>query len=209
MRKLAVLAFLGCAFFARAQDSPQSLLDQALRLADKYNWVDTRDLFTRAEEGFRISGDARNAVYARLGRMRSTMEERSLPALSAELEELLADPIILADTQLRIFALIVKGDVDGELDTDSAKRDWLAVRDLADQTANARWKNRANGDLGFQAFLEGDVTGARQLVAGALLGAVASGDRPAQARFMGAIGTGLSFTGIYSEALSYLDRALA
>lgn len=209
MRKLAVPAFLVCAFCAQAQDSPQSLLDQALRLADKYNWVDTRDLFTKAEEGFRINDDARNALYARLGRLRSTMEERSLPARSAELEELLADPIILGDPQLRLFALIVKGDVDGELDTDSAKRDWLAVRDLADESGNARWKNRANGELGFQAFLEGDVTGARQLVAGALLGAVAGGDRPAQARFMGAIGTGLSFTGIYGEALSYLDRALA
>lgn len=209
MRKLAVLAFLGCAFSAQAQDSPQSLLDQALRLADKYNWVDTRDLFTRAEEGFRVNGDARNTLHARLGRLRSTMEERSLPALSVELEQLLAEPLVVSDQQLRLFGLIVKGDVDGELDTDTAKRNWLAVRDLADESGNARWKNRANGELGFQAFLEGDVTGARQLVAGALLGAVASGDRPAQARFMGAIGTGLSFTGIYAEALSYLDRALA
>jgi len=209
MRKLVVPAFVACALFAQAQDSPQSILDQAVRLADKYNWVDTRELFTRAEEGFRVSGDERNALYARFGRLRSMMQERSLPALSAELEELLAVPLVVSDQQLRLFGLIVKGDVNGELDTDSAKRDWLAVRDLADQTGNARWKNRANGELGFQAFLEGDVTGARQLVAGALLGAVASGDRPAQARFMGAIGTGLSFTGIYAEALSYLDRALA
>lgn len=153
MRKLVVLAFLGCAFFAQAQDSPQALLDQAVRLADKYNWVDTRDLFTRAEEGFRINGDTRSALYARFGRLRSTMEERSLPALSAELEELLAEPLVASDQQVRLFGLIVKGDVDGELDTDSAKRDWLAVRDLADQTGNARWKNRANGELGFQAFL--------------------------------------------------------
>ena len=74
---------------------------------------------------------------------------------------------------------------------------------------NTRWKNRAGGELGFQAFLEGDVASARQLVAGALQGAVANGDTPAQARFMGAIGTGLALSGIYDEALTYLDRALS
>jgi CHAT domain-containing protein/tetratricopeptide (TPR) repeat protein len=208
MRKLTVLGLLVCASSAFAQETPQTLLDRALRLGDKYSWADSRDLFFKAEDGFR-SYDQRNALYAKIGRLRSTMEEQSLPALSAELDALLTDPLVANDPQLRLFCLIVKGDVDGELDATSAKRDWMAVRDLADKMGNTRWKNRAGGELGFEAFLEGDVASARQLVAGALLGAVASGDKPAQARFMGAIGTGLALSGIYDEALTYLDRALS
>ncbi len=208
MRKLTALGFLLCASLARAQETPQALLERALRLGDKYSWADARELFSRAEEGFRNNYDLRNALYAKIGRLRSSMEEQILPALSAELDGLLTDPLVTNDPQLRLLCLIVKGDVDGELETASAKRDWIAVRDLADKIGNTRWKNRANGELGFQAFLEGDVASARQLVAGALLGAVASGDRAAQSRFMGAIGTGLALTGLYDEALTYLDRAL-
>jgi hypothetical protein len=44
------------------------------------------------------------------------MEEASLSALSLELERILADPLLADDSQLRLFALIVKRDVDGELD---------------------------------------------------------------------------------------------
>jgi hypothetical protein len=42
------------------------------------------------------------------------MEEQLLPALSAELDALLTDPLVANDPQLRLFCLIVKGDVDGE-----------------------------------------------------------------------------------------------
>lgn len=209
MRRLIASAIVVCASIVFAQESPQALLDRALRLGDKYNWVDARDLFFQAEEGFRNANDARNALYAKIGRLRSTMEERALPALSAELEAILADPLTTNDPQLRLFCLIVKGDVDGELDADSAKRDWTAARDLADKLGNAKWKNRANGELAFQLFFEGDMTGARQLVAGALLGAVASGDKPAQARLMTAIGSGLALSRLFDEALTYFDRSLA
>jgi hypothetical protein len=97
MRRLILSAIAACASLAFAQESPQALLDRALRLGDKYNWVDARDLFFQAEEGFRNANDARNALYARIGRLRSTMEERALPALSAELEAILADPLTTND----------------------------------------------------------------------------------------------------------------
>ena len=37
MRKLTVLACLLCASLARAQETPQALLERALRLGDKYS----------------------------------------------------------------------------------------------------------------------------------------------------------------------------
>jgi tetratricopeptide (TPR) repeat protein len=208
MGRSIILILFGCSHWAAAQETPQALLDRALRFSDKYNWVDAKDLFASAEEGFRANGDPRNALYARIGRLRSTMEEASLPALSLQLERILADPLLVDDAQLRLFALIVKGDVDGELDPDAAMRDWTAAQEIAAKLGNRRWQNRANGELGFQHFYEGDVAGAKTLVAGALLGAVTSGDKPAQARFMSAIGVGYALSRLYSEDLDYLDRSL-
>ena len=79
MRKLKVLRPFCCASSAFAlRDSPNFFLDRALRLGDKYSWADSRDLFFKAEDGFR-SYDQRNALYAKIGRLRSTMEEHSLP----------------------------------------------------------------------------------------------------------------------------------
>ncbi|MGH9428902.1 MAG: hypothetical protein ACRD2L_21670, partial [Terriglobia bacterium] len=126
MRKLTVLGLFFCASLANAQETPQALLERALRLGDKYSWADARELFSRAEEGFRNNYDPKNALYAKIGRLRSSMEEQILPALSAELDGLLTDPLVTNDPQLRLFCLIVKGDVDGELETASAKRDWIA-----------------------------------------------------------------------------------
>jgi CHAT domain-containing protein len=183
-------------------------LDRALRFSDKYNWVDAKDLFTSSEEGFRAAGDPRNALYASIGRLRSTMEEASLPALSLELDRIVADPLLADDSQLRLFALIVKGDVDGELDPAAAIRDWTAVQQIAAKLGNRRWQNRANGELALQHFIEGDIAGAKTLLAGALLGAVTTGDKPAQARFMSAIGVGYALSRLYVEGLDYLDRSL-
>ena len=61
-------------------------------------WADARDLFSRAEEGFRSNYDARNALYAKIGRLRSSMEEQILPALSARV---LVLRIVIGMSQVR------------------------------------------------------------------------------------------------------------
>src|ERR1017187_10089925 len=90
IRKI-VLALLVCAtasIVAHGQtntDDPDQLLKQALRFADLHNWSDAAPLFTRAEQIYNSRGDARNTLYAHLGRLRSTMEQLSLPQTSEEL----------------------------------------------------------------------------------------------------------------------------
>jgi len=49
------------------------------------------------------------------------------------------------------------------------RRDWEAALKLAQLSATRSWKPRL-GELGFALFLEGDMTSARQKVAGALMG---------------------------------------
>src|ERR1017187_2881600 len=89
-------------------DDPDQLLKQALRFADMYNWSDAAPLFARAEQIYNSRGDARNTLYAHLGRLRSTMEQLSLPQTSEELgAELENNPLLKSDDDLRLFCLTV------------------------------------------------------------------------------------------------------
>ena len=214
IRRAAVGLFLfgAVCVFAHAQataDDPDVLLKQALRYGDLYNWADAASLFTQAEQLYSARGDSRNALYAHLGRLRSTMEQLSLPEVSEELGvELDKNPLLQSDNELRLFCLMVRGDIDGEIDAVPMRRDWEAALKVAQALADKKWENRASGEIGFSLFLEGDMTAARQKVAGALIGATMLRDPGAQIRYLAAIGHGLVQLGSYDDALGYFDKAL-
>src|SRR5437870_2339110 len=67
------------------QPSAPELLHHALYLADLYNWAAAGPEFAETEKMFAAAGDQRNALYARLGKIRSNLEPRNLPATSAQL----------------------------------------------------------------------------------------------------------------------------
>src|SRR6266446_5295544 len=94
-----------CSSFVDAQQpQPKELLATALHLADLYNWADAAPAFTEAEQLFVAAGDQRNALYARLGRIRSNIErdQQTLPSVSAQLAEALEDdPLLQNDKELR------------------------------------------------------------------------------------------------------------
>lgn len=190
-------------------DDPDALLKQALRYGDLYNWSDAAPLFRKAEQIYAQRGDTRNALYARLGTIRSTMEQLSLPEISEQLgDELDQNPLLRSDDELRLFSLVVRGDIDGELDAAPMRRDWEAALQIAQKLGNRKWQNRASGEIGFSMFLEGEMTPARQRVASALMGAMAMHDAGAQIRYLAAIGQGLVLLGSYDEGLAYLDKAM-
>src|SRR5512132_3123061 len=82
---------IACASLLHGQQPPQAkeLLARALHLADLYNWADAAPAFTQAEELFTAAGDRRNALYAKLGRIRSNIErdQQTLPMVSAQLAD--------------------------------------------------------------------------------------------------------------------------
>jgi CHAT domain-containing protein/tetratricopeptide (TPR) repeat protein len=200
-----------CAFvYAQdAAEDPDVLLKKALHLGDLYNWADAAPFFTEAEQLYRARGDSRNALYAHLGRLRSTMEQLSLPEVSEELGlELEKNPLLQSDNELRLFCLIVRGDIDGEIDAVPMRRDWEAALKIARALGDKKWENRASGELGFALFLEGDLAAARQKVAGALIGATMLQDTGAQIRYLAAIGHAFVQLGSYDDALGYFDKAL-
>ncbi len=93
-KALLVALLLPTVVWAQEKD-PDALLSQALRRGDLYNWSDAEPLFAVAERLYSQRGDARNALYARIGHIRSTMEQLSLPETSAMLDEELQRNAIL------------------------------------------------------------------------------------------------------------------
>ena len=191
------------------QRSAPDLLNHALYLAELYNWADAGPEFSQAEKLFVAAGDQRNALYARLGRLRSTVEHGTLPAISTQLAaELETNPLLLNDRQLRMFCLIVKGDVDSELNSNAMRHDWEQVQALARELGNTKWQYRSLAQVGLVTFYEGDLATARKNVGSALAAATAAGDAGAQIRYLTALGNGLVASKLYEQALPYFDKAL-
>jgi CHAT domain-containing protein len=195
----------------RPQDrrSAQELLDRALHFADLYNWDDAGENFAEAEKLFLAAGDERNTLYAKLGKIRSTIDQLVLPATSAQLaSELEENPLLQTDKQLRLFCLIVKGDIDGEIDARAMREDWEEVQKLAKELGNDKWQYRALAQLGVAAFYNGDLNTAGKNVARALVEVTKSKDAAAQVVFLTMLGIGLRESQMNEQASTYFDNAL-
>ena len=192
-----------------AEPSAMDHLHRALHLADLYNWNGAAADFGAAEQMFDVAGDRRNALYAHFGKIRATATQRELPATSAQLaSELEENPLVRTDKELRMFCLIVKGDIDGEIDSGAMRRDWEDVQALARDLGDAKWQNRSLGQLGMAAFYEGDLETARKNVGATLIAAMKTNDAGAQIRFLTVAGIGLHHTHMLPMALQYFDNAL-
>ena len=110
-----------------------------------------QDPCTRAEELFFEKRDERNAVYAKIGRLRSNAETMPFVDVSNFLGEQLQNPIVKQDKMLRLWCLIAKGYTDIEIDYRATKRDWLEARGLANDLGQKQWVTRADGELGLVA----------------------------------------------------------
>ena len=195
----------------RPQDrrSAQERLDHALHYADLYNWDDAGEDFAEAEKLFLAAGDERNALYAKLGKIRSTIDQLVLPATSAQIaSELEKNPLLQTDKQLRLFCLIVKGDIDGEIDARAMREDWEEVQKLAAEMGNNKWQYRALAQLGVAAFYNGDLNTAGKNVARAFAEATKNGDGAAQVVFLTMLGIGLRESQMNEQASTYFDNAL-
>ena len=188
---------------------PEQLLAQAEQLADLYNWYDAQPLYAEAENGFNLVGDTRNALFARVSRLRGEMQLRALPGLVEEIDSILATDVAKGDKPLQLRCLIVRGDVDLEIDAPAAQEDWAAALALAAELGDRKWQSRAQGELGMIAFILGDTGTALSQVTQALVAANATGDIGAQIRYFAAIATGLHLSAEYVQAIQYFDRALA
>lgn len=206
-----MVLIIGSPLAAVSQSRAQSLLERAQHLADLYNWAGAAADFSEAEQLFRADGDRRNALLARLGRIRGTIEQdqRGLPAVSIQLEEELeTNSLLQTDKQLRLWALVVKGDIDGEINAGAMRSDWAEVQRLARDLGDRKWQYRALAQLGVAAFYDGDPETARTNVGAAVDAAIKAGDLGAQIRYVTVMGIGLAKATMSEQALPYFDNAL-
>jgi CHAT domain-containing protein len=193
---------------AEASKNPEILLAEANRLAWLFNWPKAEPLYIRAEELFKVRGDTRNEIYARVGRIRAESETMSWVDVSQMLGQQLEIPVVKTDPKLKLWCLAAKGYTDLEINPASAKRAWTEAQRIAHALGEAQWEARATGELGIIAFLEGDSRRAAAMVGDALLSAMASGDIGGQVRYLEMLGNGFNEVKRYGEALAFFERAI-
>ena len=192
---------------SRSKDSNQ-LLTEADRLAWLSNWQRAGELYARAEELAIQKGDKRDQLYAACGRLRSSIGLESVPQTSAELTQILQDPIAASDSRLRIRCLATKGEIEREDHPDSAYRAWQEVLNLAQGLDDKSWQARARAELAIIEFMDGKTAKASDLLASALTSALARADLPTLVVYGSQVGNGLVEMGRAGEALDYCNAAL-
>ena len=189
---------------ANAQGASSDLgarLAEADRLAWLTNWNDALPIYTEVEQAATRTGNRRDAMYAKFGRLRGQMQILPLPDISEQIATDLETPLAKQDRRLRLRGLTVKGDIDLEWDVLAAERDWREARQIARELRDTGWENRANGELGMVAFLRGNTGEATKLVRQAYRTAEKTGDIGGQLRYMGTIAEGLRLAGYAPLAL--------
>ena len=185
------------------------LLKEGDRLAWLRAWTAAEPHFVQAKTLFAAAGDARNALYAEVSAFRGTLPQLAVPAASARLAEYLEHPLVQSDDRLRLRVLVIKGEVDEDLDPTLAAQSWRAALALAETLGDAAWANRARAELGLVAFMQGDVGRGVIALGQAVKVAQANGDVSSLVRWVTLFGHGYVQLGRPEEALAYYDQALA
>jgi len=184
-----------------------AILARANYLYWLHNLPKATPLYTRAEELASQSHDARDALYAKIGLIRSS-DAMSFPDLSAFIEAQLQTPLVQSNSKLRLWCFGIKGDADDEVNAEAAKKDWQQVLTLAEQLGQKEWANRASGELGLVGFLQGNVGQASRSIGKALMTAVAEGDSGTEVRYLEIVGNGFNAMNRSSDAMFFFNRAI-
>ena len=205
---LVVGTALSAGAVPQASTDPQALLKEADRLAWLRAWGAAERLYAEAGKLFGAQGDQANALYSEVSVLRGQLPRLPAPEVSARLAEYLENPIVQSDDRLRLRCLIIKGETDEDLDPTLAAQSWREAQALAEKRGDTGWANRAKGELGLVAFLQGDVGASVIGLGQALKVAQSNGDVSSQVRWLTLFGLGYVELGRPQEALDFYDRAL-
>lgn len=209
-RSLFLICVAACSLRGGGDPPPGAdALRSAERLGSLRNWNAARPFYAEAERQFEATGDHRNALFARISGLRGELDSRSYLQTSAHLADLLEQPLVQSDLALRLRCLGVKGDVDLELDTDLARRDWSEAKAVAEKLGDATWINRADAELAIVGFLAGDFKSAAISMVIAIQKAKELNDQGSLVRYEALVGHGLVQLKQYEKALKFFDDALA
>src|ERR671918_2867548 len=200
-------AFLCPPVVAQTSD-PHKLIAEADRLAWLRVWTRAEPLYGKARDAFVRVGDKRNALYAEVNRLRGQLPTLPVPEVSERLSLYLDDPIVQTDERLRLRVLIIKGETDEDLDPSLSQRSWTEALALAQKLNEPAWANRARGELGLVAFLQGDTNTAIVNLGQAIKVAETNGDTSSLVRWLTLFGHGYVELGRPEQAFDFYERAL-
>jgi hypothetical protein len=101
---------------------------RALYLSDQDKWREAATGFATAEAFHFRADEGGNALLAKPGRIRATIETRNLPLTSLALEKQLeTEPLLKQDQRLSLFCLRSKGEIDCEVNARVTRKDWGQV----------------------------------------------------------------------------------
>lgn len=208
--KLRVAVILACwsisGGLAHAQSADQ-LLRQAEQLADQGDRYRAQPLFEKAEEQFRATGNTRQELYAKIGRLHAESDQGNYESIKEQVERDLASPIVQRDPQLKIQALSLLGVIDLNIDTPAASSDWKEVLRTATAAHDEKWQNRARGELGLVAGINGNIGEAGMALFQAIATAEKIGDVGGVINFTIWLANGMAVNGMADNALKQLDKA--
>ena len=193
---------------AQDQSDAAKVLEEAERLAWLKAWTKAEPLYAEAARLYSARGDRRNALFAEINRLRGELPRLAVPDVSQRLAEYLEDPIVQTDDVVRLRCLIIKGEVDEDLDPSLAEQSWREAQDIAQRINEPRWANRARGELGFVAFMQGDISAGIIAVGQAMQTARTNGDTPSLVRWLTLFGVGYVELGRAEQGLDFFDQAL-
>jgi tetratricopeptide (TPR) repeat protein len=203
-----LLAALLCPPVVAQTSDPDKLIAEADRLAWLRVWTRAEPLYAKAREAFIARGDERNALYAEVSRLRGQLPTLAVPEVSERLSDYLENPLVQGDERLRLRVLIIKGETDEDLDPSLSQRSWTEALALAQKLNESAWANRARGELGLVAFLQGDTNTAIVNLGQAIKVAETNGDTSSLVRWLTLFGHGYVELGRPEQAFDFYERAL-
>lgn len=183
-------------------------LQEADRLAWLRLWTQAEPHYVKAQRLFAAIGDDADALYAEIGAFRGRLPTMAVPAASERLAEYLDHPIVQANDRVRLRCLVIKAETDEDLDPALAEQSWIEALALAERMGESGWANRARGELGVVASLQGNISTAIIQLGKALAVAQSTGDASSVVRWQTLFGHGFVELGQPARALDFYDRAL-
>jgi len=202
---LLVVAVSACA--ANAAD-PDALLARADHLVEIGNSVKARPLYAEAEQEFHARGDRKKELYAKFGRLQRDIQTGSYAVAAQEVEHDLHNPVVQSDPMLKIRALALKSNIDLNINTAGAQDDFSEIAAIAKSIGDRKWENRAAGQLGIVAGVNGDIGTAAVALLKAIGTAEALHDVEGQIWFSTWLANGMTVNGRADKAIAVLDRAI-
>jgi len=182
--------------------SPTELLAQADRLGDRSDWRSAGPLYAKAEAAYRSSGDVRNELYARIGRLHRDLADGSYRTVRAEVVKVLANPLAQNDIPLRIHVLALL-EISTSIQTRRCSCRWSQIRSCEESRPEV--ENRAQENSASLLELTATWTPLCTLFCDRQGRSDCGRGRTSQLRYMA--GNGMAIHGMADRSVKIIDQA--